>query len=124
MAKALLFILLLMGLAAVFMRVIEWFEINKGINILPSTLIEMIAVIVFLFTYGSTDTSKELLMWASVITVIIITIWNLIRYGVLDGLLVSLAELFFSASAAVLIICIFIASDQEKPNKRSSRRKG
>ena len=45
MAKALLFILLLMGLAAALVKVMEWFECKKGINILPSTLIEMVAVI-------------------------------------------------------------------------------
>ncbi len=42
MAKALIFILLLLGLTAVFKRVAEWFDDVKNINIVPATLREII----------------------------------------------------------------------------------
>ena len=123
MAKVLLFILLLIGLTAVLKKVSEWFEDNKDINIIPSTFIEMVAVIVFIFTYGSIDTSEIIWMWIAVAVVVTITIFNVIRYGIKDGVLVSFAELTFSISAAFLIACMLVASSQKKTRKKSNRRR-
>ena len=118
MGKVLLFVLLLIVLTVIFKIVAEWFQYNKNINILPATFIEMIAVIVFLYTFGSTNTSEAIWMWLSVATVTIISILNLVRYGIRDGILTSLAELVFSVSAVFLIVCILIAGGQKKSNRR------
>ncbi len=118
MAKALLVILLLIGLCAAFKKTAEWFKHTKNINIVPAAFIEMIAAIIFMFTYGSTYTDEIVWMWVSIAIVIAITIFNLIKHGLKDGLLASLAELIFSASAALLLLSYLVVR-----NERSTKRK-
>ena len=117
MGKALIFVLLLIALTVLFKIVADWFQYNKNINIIPSTLIEMVAVIIFMFTFDSTSTSGLVWMWASVAMVIGITIFNLAQYGIKNGILVSLAELIFSVSAAFLIVCMIVASSSKKKSR-------
>ena len=119
MGKALVFVLLLIGLTAFFKKAAEWFQDNKNINIIPASLIEMVAVFIFLGTYGSEYTNEIIWMWVSVVVVIAITVFNLIKYGVKDGILVSLAELVFSISAAILIAFIVVASSKKSKVKKN-----
>lgn len=123
MGKALIFVLLLIGLTAFFKNAAEWFQDNKNINIIPAAFIEMIAVFVFMGTYGSEYTDEIIWMWVSVGIVLAVTIFNLIKYGVKDGALASLAELVFSASAAFLLACILISRNKKTKRKRTQRRK-
>ena len=110
---------MLIGLTAFFKKAAEWFQNNKNINIIPASLIEMVAVFIFLGTYGSEYTDEIIRMWVSVAIVVAITIFNLIKYGVKDGILVSLAELIFSISAAVLIAFILVASSKKSKVKKN-----
>ena len=123
MGKALIFVFLLIGLTAFFKKAAEWFQNNKNINIIPAALIEMVAVFVFLGTYGSEYADEIVWMWISVAIVLVITVFNLIKYGIKDGILVSLAELVFSISAALLIACILVASGKKTRKKTRYRRK-
>lgn len=123
MGKALIFVFLLIGLTAFFKKAAEWFQNNKNINIIPAALIEMVAVFVFLGTYGSQYTDEIIWMWISVAIVLVITVFNLIKYGIKDGILVSLAELVFSISAALLIACILVTSGKKTRKKTRYRRK-
>ena len=117
MTKALIFIIALIGLTACFKKASEWFDKNKGINILPGALVEMVAVIIFMFTYGSEYNNDVTWMWVSIAVVLAVTIFNLIRHGLKDGILASLAELVFSISAAFLLACILVTSGREKKNR-------
>ena len=123
MEKALIFIFLLIGLTAGFKKAADWFQYNKNINIVPAAFIEMIAVIIFMFTYGSEYTDEIIWMWVSIAIVLAVTIFNLIRYGVKDGALASLAELAFSISAAFLLACILVSRNQKTKYKKTRYRK-
>lgn len=123
MGKALIFVFLLIGLTAFFKKVAEWFQNNKNINIIPAALIEMVAVFVFLGTYGSEYADEIVWMWISVAIVLVITVFNLIKYGIKDGILASLAELVFSISAALLIACILVTSGKKTRKKTRYKRK-
>lgn len=123
MGKALIFVFLLIGLTAFFKKAAEWFQNNKNINIIPSALIEMVAVFVFLGTYGSEYADEIVWMWISVAIVLVITVFNLIKYGIKDGILASLAELVFNISAALLIACILVTSGKKTRKKTRYRRK-
>lgn len=123
MGKALIFIILLIGLTAYFKKAAEWFIENKNINIIPAALIEMVAVIVFMFTYGSEYTDEIIWMWVSVSVVLAITIFNLVKCGLKDGALASLAELVFSISAAFLLAYILVASGSKKKSKKTRYRR-
>lgn len=123
MGKALIFVFLLIGLTAFFKKAAEWFQNNKNINIIPAALIEMVAVFVFLGTYGSEYADEIVWMWISVAIVLVITVFNLIKHGIKDGILASLAELVFSISAALLIACILVTSGKKTRKKTRYRRK-
>lgn len=123
MVKTLVFVLLLIGLTSGFKKVADWFQHNKSINIVPAALIEMLAVIIFMVTYGSEHTAEIVWMWVSVAIVLAIIIFNLIRYGVKDGTLASLAELIFSVSAAFLLILILASRSQKTKRKKTRHRK-
>lgn len=73
----------------------------------------MVAVIVFMFTYGSKSTDEMIWMWVSIAVVLVVTIFNSIKYGLKDGALASLAELVFSISAAFLLTCILVSRNQK-----------
>ena len=118
MAIAIIFIFLLIGLICVFQQVVEWFEENKGINIIPAALIETIAGVIIMVNYGSSETKDIIWMWVAIAIVFIIIVFNLIRYRLKDGALASFAELVFSIPAAFLIICALIASTQKGNKKR------
>lgn len=85
MGKALIFVFLLIGLTAFFKKATEWFQNNKNINIIPAALIEMVAVFVFLGTHGSEYADEIVWMWISVAIVLVITVFNLIKYGIKVG---------------------------------------
>lgn len=123
MGKALIFVFLLIGLTAFFKKAAEWFQNNKNINIIPAALIEMVAVFVFIGTYGSEYADEIVWMWISVAIVLVITVFNLIKHGIKDGILASLAELVFSISAALLIACILVTSGKKTRKKTRYRRK-
>ena len=123
MGKALIFVFLLIGLTAFFKKAAEWFQNNKNINIILAALIEMVAVFVFLGTYGNEYADEIVWMWISVAIVLVITVFNLIKHGIKDGILVSLAELVFSISAALLIACILVTSGKKTRKKTRYRRK-
>lgn len=116
--KALLFIFFLVGLTASFKKVAEWFQDTKSINIIPEALIEMVAVFIFICTYGSDYTDEIIWMWVSIAVVLIITAFNLARYGIKDGTLASFAELVFSVAAAFLLICIILARETKRKKRR------
>ena len=116
MASALIFILLLLGLTAVFPKIAEWFQENKNINIMPIALIDIIAGFVFILHYGSEDTKD--IIWMCIAIVLVIIVFNLIKYGFEDGTLASLAELIFSVAAVFLIVCVLMASSQKGKKKR------
>lgn len=118
MAIAIKFILLLLGLTAVFAKVAEWFQENKKINITPVALIDVIAEIIFIVHYGSKDTRDIVWMCMAIVIIIVIVVFNLFKYGLKDGAFASLAELVFSISAAFLILCVFLASGQSGKKKR------
>lgn len=118
MGKAILIILLLVGLCAAFRKAAEWFQENKNINIIPAAFIEMIAAIIFMFTYGSTYTDEIVWMWIAVAIIVAITIFNLIKYGLKDGILASLAELIFSAAAALLILSYLVVRSERRTKRR------
>ena len=121
--KMLIFVFLLLGLTAVFKKIAEWFENTKNINIIPASLIEMPFVVVFMVTYGSEYTNEIIWMWVSVAVVIAVTIFNLVKYGLKDGALVSIAELVFSVAAALLFICIIVSRSGKKKNTQYKRRR-
>ena len=123
MGKALIFVFLLIGLTADFKKAADWFQYKKNINIVPAAFIEMIAVIVFMFTYGSQYTDEIVWMWLSVAIVLAVTVFNLVKYGVRDGALASLAELAFSISAAFLLACILVSRSQKTKRKSTRYRK-
>ena len=118
MGKALLVILLLIGLTGLFTKAANWFKYNKNINIVPASFIEMIAVIIFMFTYGSTYTDEIIWMWVSIAIVVTVTIFNLIKYGLKDGLLASIAELAFSSATALLLLSYLIVRSDNKTKKK------
>lgn len=121
MGKAIIFIFLLLGLTVIFKKVAEWFQDTKDINILPASLIEMVAVIIFMFNFGSE--LKEDIIWTciSILIIVIVTIFNLIKYGIKDGALLSLAELIFSVSAAFLIAFIFLAGTEKRKVRKKKK---
>lgn len=117
MAIAILFILLLLGLTAVFAKAAEWFQENKK-NITPAALIDVIAEIIFILHYGSKETRDIVWMCVAIVIVIVIIAFNLFKYGLKDGVFASLVELVFSISAAFLILCAIVASGQNGKKKR------
>ncbi|MBQ8028078.1 MAG: hypothetical protein IJ262_01580 [Clostridia bacterium] len=123
MGNMLIFAFLLIGLTVSFKKVTEWFQYNKNINIIPAALIEMIAVIVFMFNYGSEYTDDVVLMWLSVVLILAITVFNVVKYGIKDGVLASLAELVFSISSAILVAYILVTGGKKARKKSSYRRK-
>ena len=123
MGKVLIFVFLLVGMTALFKKATEWFRDSKNINIIPSSLIEMPAVIVFMFTYGGEHIDEIVWMCVSIAIVLAITIFNLIKYGIKDGALTSLAELAFSISAAFLLVCILVSRNQANKYKKSRYRR-
>lgn len=123
MGKALIFVFGLIILTEIFKKVAEWFEKTKDINIIPASFIEMPFVVVFMVTCGSEYTNEIIWMWVSVAVVVAITIFNLIKYGIKDGALVSLAQLFFSISAAFLFVCIIVSRSSKKKNTQYKRKR-
>lgn len=117
--KIIVFVFLLIGLTAGFKKAADWFQYSKNINIVPAAFIEMIAVVIFMFTYGSRYTDEITWMWASVAIVIAVTVFNLIKHGVKDGLLASLAELAFCISVAFLLACILVSRSQKTKRKKT-----
>lgn len=122
MTKSLIFILILFGLTASFKKVADWFQNTKNINIIPASLIEMVAIIIFIFTYGSTYTNEVIWMWLSIAIILVIIILNLIKYGLKNGALASIAELAFCISAAFLLACILITRSQKSNDKRHRKK--
>lgn len=118
MVIALLLIPLLIGLTAVFSIVAEWFVENKKINIIPATVLNLIAGIIFMLNYGGATTINSLGMGAAVSIILAIIILNLNKYGLKTGALASLAELVFSISAAFIIFICLVAGGQNGKKKR------
>lgn len=123
MGNALAFVFLLIVLTVLFKKTAEWFQDAKNINILPAALMEMAAVLVFLWTWGSQYTNDRIWMWAAVAVVAAITVFNWIQYGIKDGTLASLAELIFSISAALLVACILVTGGKKPRKKTRYKRK-
>ena len=120
--KMLIFVFVLIILTGIFKKVAEWFENTKNINIIPASFIEMPFVVVFMVTCGSEYTNEIIWMWVSVAVVVAVTIFNLVKYGLKDGTLVSLAELLFSVAAAFLLICIIVSRSSKKKTQYKRRR--
>lgn len=120
MAKVLIVIFLLVGLASVFEKVADWFLDAKNINIIPASVIETFAVIVFFITCDSRG-ENDLWMWMSVSIIVIIAVFNLIKHGIKNGLLASLAELVFSVVAVFLLLCALASGSSKRKRKKETR---
>ena len=118
MVVAFLLLLLFCFLGFGFIKAIEWFQNNKNINIIPATLIDVFAIIIFLWNYDGDHTKNLILMYTAIAVILIIIVFNLLSYGLKDGLLVSFAELIFSIPAALLIVLILVAGSQKGNKKR------
>lgn len=123
MTIGILFVLLLVGLTAVFKTVAEWFLLNRNINIIPAALLDMTAAIIIIFNYGSETTKNRIAMYAAIVMILAIIVFNLMKYGLKYGIFASLAELIFAASATFLIVLILIAESQNSKNTRSKRKR-
>lgn len=120
MVTAFLLLLLLCFLAFGFIKAIEWFQNNKNINIIPATLIDIFAIIIFLWNYEGDHTKNLILMYTAIAVIIIIIVFNFLAYGLKYGFLVSFAELIFGIPAALLII-LSLYSVSQKSNKRRKK---
>ena len=118
MAIVMILIFLLIVLTAVFIKVAEWFQEIININIMPAALIETIAGVIFMFHYGSAKTKDIIWVCVVIAIVLVIVVFNLIKYGFRDGALTSLTELVFGISASFLIVCFIITSSQKGKRKR------
>lgn len=123
MTNGILFALLLIGLTAVFNTVAEWFQTSRNINIIPAALLDMTAAIIIIFNYGNEATKNRVAMYAAIVMILAITIINLIKYGVKYGILASIAEIIFAASATFLIVLFLLAESQNSKNSRSKRKR-
>lgn len=123
MTKVIIFFLLLIGLAAIFNKVANWFQQTKSINIIPCALIEMVAVVIFIFNYGGHDTENIICLCIAITIVAIITILNFVNYGLTDGLLSSIVELLFSITAGLLFVCLLLARNQKYNKKENTWHK-
>lgn len=121
MGKALLFVFLLIGLLAVFQKVASWFQDTQNINIIPFAFVEMISVFLFAFNYGGESTKEIIWVCVSIAIVVVITIFNLIKYGLKYGALASLAELLFSIAIVFAILGMLISRNQR--TKHRNRKK-
>ncbi len=118
MAIVLIFILVLLGLTAVFAKVAEWFQEHKNINIIPAALIDIIAVIIFCLHYEIEDTKDIIWLCVAIVIILVIIVFNMINYGFKNGIFASLAELVFSISATFLVVCVLAVSSQNGKQKR------
>ena len=118
MPIVILSIFLLLGLTAAFKKVSEWFQDNKGMNIIPPALIDMVAVLIFMFHYEGEKTEDTIWICVAIAIVLVIIVFNFIRYGLKNGALASLAELVFSVSAAILVAFLIAASSQKRKRKK------
>ncbi len=121
MGKALVFVVLLVILLAVIEKAVRWFQYTKHINIIPAAFVEMIAVILFAFNYGGESMEEIVWVCVSVAVVIAITVFNLIKYGVKNGILASGAELLFSIAIALAVLGILVSRSKKTKHKRFGR---
>lgn len=126
MVFALLFIILLLGLTVVFSKAAEWFDQSKGINIVPASLVNMVAEIIFVYQYTNSENDAiKMNLWISIAIIILLTIliMNLMKYGLKDGIFASLAEIVFSISAVIIIIGILLALISQNTSNGSRRKR-
>lgn len=126
MVFALLFIILLLGLIVVFSKAAEWFEQSKGINIVPAALVNMVAEIILVYQYTNSENDAiKMNLWIGIAIIIFLTIiiMNLMKYGLKDGILASLAEIVFSISAVIIIVGILLAVISQNTSNGSRRKR-
>lgn len=123
MAGGILLASLLAILTAVFKIVAMWFQLNRNINIIPAALLDMTAAIIILFNYDGESTKNMIALYAAIVMMLAIIVFNLMKYGLKYGILASMAEIVFAASAAILIVLILIAESQNSKNTRSKRKR-
>lgn len=126
MVFVLLFIILLLGLTVVFSKAADWFEQSKGINIVPAALIDTVGEIIFIYQYTNFENNEiKMNIWIGIAIIIFlaIIIMNLMKYGLKDGILASLAEIVFSMSAVIIIIGILLAVISQNMPKGSRRKR-
>ncbi len=121
MGKVLVFVVLLVVLISTFQKVANWFQYTRNINIVPFAFVEMVSVFLFVFNYGGESTEEIIWVWVSVAIVLAVTLFNLIKYGLQNGLLASLTELVFSVAIVFAILGILVSRNQK--TKRRNRRK-
>lgn len=117
MGNVLIFLLILVGLLAAFQKVADWFENTRNINIVPASLVDIVAVAIFAFNFGSNEDSETVWICVSVAIVVAVTVMNLIQHGLKNGALASAAELIFSI-AVVFVILGMLASINQKKRKK------
>lgn len=123
MAGVILLASLLAILTAVFKIVAMWFQLNRNINIIPAALLNMTAAIIILFNYDGKSTKNMIALYAAIAMILAIIVFNLMKYRLKYGILASMAEIIFAASAAILIILILIVESQSSKNTRSKRKR-
>lgn len=123
MAGVILLASLLAILTAVFKIVAMWFQLNRNINIIPAALLNMTAAIIILFNYDGKSTKNMIALYAAIAMILAIIVFNLMKYGLKYGILASMAEIIFAASAAFLIILILIVESENSKNTRSKRKR-
>lgn len=126
MVFALLFIILLLGLTVVFSKAAEWFDQSKGINIVPASLVNMVAEIILVYQYTNSENDAiKMNLWIGIAIIIFLTIiiMNLMKYGLKDGIFASLAEIVFSISAVIIIIGILLALISQNTSNGSRRKR-
>ena len=118
MGTVLIVVILLLVLTATFNSVADWFEETKNIDILPVALIDVVAVIVFIFACVDKPSGANIWMGLSGAVVLGTVVYNMVQHGYKDGALASLAELVFSISAAFLIIFLLSGTNSKKDKKK------
>ncbi len=78
----------------------------------------MVPVFLFVFNYGGKSTEEIIWVWVSVAIVLAVTLFNLIKYGLKNGLLASLAELIFSVAIVFALLGILVSRNQKTKRKK------
>lgn len=89
-------------------------------NIIPLALIDMVAVLIFMFHYGGEKTEDTIWICVAIAIVLVIIVFNFIRYGLKNGGIGKFGRVGFQCIRCILD-CFSHCSKQSETKTKAKK---
>ena len=99
-------------------RLFPWFKTEYSYNLWPGVFAQIVELGLFAFSFDTDRPWNIVMLIASIIILVTITLYNIVQTKVSSGIFATLAQMIVAAGIVLVIIVVIILLTDERKKKK------